>query len=704
MLGSFISGLSSEPAGRWLLVFPVTAGLRGRLVYGSASGVRGLSLALYRCGLSVARLLLALVPAVLFSAAADSSRIDVSFERVGPFGGDVRALLIDARDSRVLFLGSSDGQIFKSIDGGDSWAPLVPGIGRRGFVVDTLVQHPSDLNRFYAGAWDRLSSGGGLFESSDGGGTWREVRLPRPKNAVRGLAISFSDSTKMIAGTLEGVFVSDNGGRRWVQVLSSGGGVPSIESVAIDPVDPRNLYAGTWHLGYRSRDFGKTWVQAPRGMVGDSDIFSLAVNPRNPQVVYASACSGVYRSGNRAESWTRLKVRQGRSDVRAHIVLIDPTESNRVYVGSTEGLFVSNDDGRTWLRKTDSRITINAIQIDPRDSRRIFVGTENRGVLVSEDAGRSWKPSHNGFSQLYISSIIPDHSGAGLFLAGVRSAGGDGGVYSFSNHRNQWKQLSPELAAQGDVLTILPIRGGASLLAGTTRGIYHRAAPNSGWTQLAGPTAVLKVNDLAAGPAGDWIYAGTDEGVYRARAGELKFEKPDKRPYGPKVNCLSVLESVPAVVYAGGSMGVLRSVDFGMTWVASAAGLPMRASVQCLAASPGDGRHLLAGTMGGLYESKDAGSSWQKAVDGRLVMDVAAVAFLDRTGRLIMAAEHANGGVYFSQDAGAAWTRIVAPGFDAPVSALTQDPARPSWVYLGTSSEGVYRLKLPEALFPALSR
>jgi len=151
-------------------------------------------------------------------------------------------------------------------------------------------------------------------------------------------------------------------------------------------------------------------------------------------------------------------------------------------------------------------------------------------------------------------------------------------------------------------------------------------------------------------------------------------------------------------------MGVLRSPDNGMTWVASAAGLPMRASVQCLAVSPGDSRHMFAGTMGGLYESKDGGSNWQKAVDARLVEDIAAVAFLDRAGKKVMAADRANGGVFLSQDAGAAWTRIVSPGFGAPVCALAQDPARPSWVYLGTSSEGVYRLKLPDALFTALSR
>ena len=702
MSGSSISGPSFEPGSCRLQAKPGTAGFRGCRVYQAISGVQVLSSAFYRSSLFFARLLILLAPAVLLSAASGSDQTGMSFERVGPFGGDVRALLIDARDSRVLFLGSSDGQIFKSIDGGATWAPLVPGIGRRGLVVDAIVQHPSELNRFYAGAWDQLSRGGGLFESSDGGESWREVRLPGAKNAVRGIAISPSDSTRMVVGTLDGVFVSENSGRKWTRVFSSGGEIPSIESVAIDPVNPRNLYAGTWHLSYRSRDFGKTWVQANRGMVGDSDIFSIAINPRNPEVVYASACSGVYRSGNRAESWARLRPRQGRPDVRAQIVTIDPTDPDRVYVGSTEGLFVSNDDGRTWARKTDGRTIVNAIQVDPRDNRRIFLGTEDRGVLVSEDAGRSWKPSHHGFSQLYIASITPDPSASGIFLAGVRSAGDEGGVYSFSNHRDRWEKLSPEIAAQGDILSVLPVRGGTSLLAGTTRGIFHRAAGSSEWSRLSGPTAALKVNDLALGS--DWVYAGTDEGVYRARVGELKFEKPDKRPYGPTVKCLSVPGSDPSVVFAGGSMGVLRSVDSGMTWVASAAGLPMRASVQCLAVSPGDSRHMFAGTMGGLYESRDGGSSWLKASDGRLVEDIAAVAFLDRDGRKVIAADHANGGVFLSQDAGVTWTRIVSPGFDAPLCSLAQDPVRPYLVYLGTSSEGVYRLRLPEVLFTPLSR
>ena len=92
-----------------------------------------------------------------------------SYERLGPFGGDVRSLLVDAQNASVIYLGASSGQIFKSIDFGKSWALIYPGLGRRDLVVDTLVQHPAVPEHLYAGAWDLRSEGGGLFESRDGG-------------------------------------------------------------------------------------------------------------------------------------------------------------------------------------------------------------------------------------------------------------------------------------------------------------------------------------------------------------------------------------------------------------------------------------------------------------------------------------------------------------------------------------------------------
>jgi len=65
------------------------------------------------------------------SPTPDHSRPSARFERVGPFGGSVRSLHIASGNPKTAYLGSQDGQIYKSLDGGESWELLHPGIGHR---------------------------------------------------------------------------------------------------------------------------------------------------------------------------------------------------------------------------------------------------------------------------------------------------------------------------------------------------------------------------------------------------------------------------------------------------------------------------------------------------------------------------------------------------------------------------------------------
>ena len=348
-----------------------------------------------------------------------ATRTPAEMERIGP-GGDVRSLLINAANPQVVYIGTSSGTIYRSSDGGRSWGDS-PGDRRLSFVIDTLVQHPTEPNHIYAGAWDRYSEGGGLFESTDAGTSWKQVALPVPSLAVRDLSICRSRPEIMIAGTLSGAYVTVDGGQTWKQV---GGKVfEKAESVAIDPVDPDLLYVGTWRLGYKSSDFGMTWIRVDKGMPLDSDVFSIAISAKNPAVVYSSACSGVYRSSNRAQTWSRLRVHPARFTIRAQVVYIDPADPSTVYTGTTEGLFVSNDNGVKWRRLTSSNVTVNAIQVDPGNNRRILIGTEYQGVLLSEDRGKNWSESNRGFIHKQISWIVPDSITSGSFIAGVAREG-----------------------------------------------------------------------------------------------------------------------------------------------------------------------------------------------------------------------------------------------------------------------------------------
>jgi len=622
------------------------------------------------------------------------SAYDARFERVGPFGGTVRSLLASCRDSRLIYLGTNDGQLFKSTDGGTSWRLLHPGLKRRQIVLDSIEEDPGNAGHLYVGGWDLRSDGGGLFESWDGGRSWSKVSLPEANVAVRAFAISKDHPRFMIAGTGAGVFVSSDGGKTWQQRGAQIKAFRQTESVAINPKDPSLLYVGTWHLGYRSKDFGETWEQNSRGMISDSDVFSICIDTHNPKTVFASACTGLYRSVNYGASWTRLRVFPRSYLVRAHVVVIDPNHSERVYGGTTEGLFISRDSGKTWNRVTSPDLTVNAIQVDPADSDIVLIGTELHGVLRSNDGGRTWTESNTGFVSRSIARVMSDPEKPGRFLVGELFGGKVGGFYVYDNPINDWVRLKPGDNPGVGMLSLVVLPGQRGRIAGTAQGAFLQRSGSGGWLGLPGPISRLTINDLAVDGAGEWVFAGTNDGVYRARLDELRFEKPPHYNFIPRVFSLLVSKDSSGLMFAGTHFGVLRSRDSGATWESSSRGIPDHTIVECVAFAPGKEGHLFAGTSAGLYESRDGGHTWDRVPDGRLGVDISSLIFLDASGKRILAADNTFGGVLLSEDAGAHWEKIEHPEFGSPIRSLAQDPFQPSVIYLGTATEGVYRLSL----------
>jgi photosystem II stability/assembly factor-like uncharacterized protein len=631
-----------------------------------------------------------LLLSIAFLAYPESSSQSSRFERIGPFGGDVRSLLMDSRQPHTVYLGTSDGKIYKSSDAGKSWAPLNPGIGPYEYVIDTLVQHPTEPDHFYAGAWDLHSEGGGLFESTDAGATWTRVALPSPFSAVRGFRICKSMPARMIVGTLDGVFVSADGGRAWKQV--GGSDLNKAQSVAIDPIDPKLLYVGTWRLAYRSTDFGKTWLVIDKGMPLDSDVFSIAIGAQDTAVIYSSACSGAYRSSNRAQSWVRLKILPDRFTIRALVISIDPVNPHRVYSGSTEGLFVSNDDGQGWTRLTPADVTVNAIQVNPANNKQILIGTEYQGILSSKDEGKRWEESNAGFAHRRISWIAPDQKVVGNLIAGMLS--GAGGFCRYDERISKWtmSQIEPGMRIQSFVS--LPKDYGN--LAGTSQGIYLQEPKSGQWKKTAGSSSRRTVYSLAVDPSSPIVYAGTDQGIYRTTLPAIDFRMPPGNKYSPRVWCVVAPQTTPGMIYAGTSLGLLRSYDKGTTWsVISSRGLPERVAIDAIAVSPSDKELFFAGTSAGLFVSKNGGVDWRKAKDGKLGASISAVIFLDDSGKRILAGDKTSGGVFYSKDGGETWERFFSGEFASPVYCIARHPNTPSQVFLGTRSDGVYRLTLP---------
>ncbi|HJX00768.1 MAG TPA: YCF48-related protein [Terriglobales bacterium] len=405
---------------------------------------------------------------VAYGIAQTTATSSASWISVGPEGGDVRTLSVDPANPSRLLLGTSAGQIYESQDGGKSWQRSVR-IGKGSdFVIDHIIFDAKQPGIIYVAAWTIESEGGSVFKSMDNGQTWRVLPALEGKS-VRALAIAPGDSKTLVAGTLEGVYRTRNGGQTWDRISpETGGEIKNIESIAIDPIDSNVIYVGTWHLPWKTADGGKSWHNIKSGIIDDSDVFSIIIDPRRPDIVYASACSGIYKSESAGELFHKI---QGIpfSARRTRVLKQDPGNSNVVYAGTTEGLWKTSDAGATWGRITPANVIVNDVVVDAANSAHVLLATDRAGILVSNNAGVSFEPSNAGFAHRQVASVVEDLEDQNTLYAGVINDKEYGGVFVSHDEGAHWKQISAGLDGR-DVFALR--KSGTSLLAGTSSGVF----------------------------------------------------------------------------------------------------------------------------------------------------------------------------------------------------------------------------------------
>ena len=132
----------------------------------------------------------------------------------GPDGGDVRSFAADPHDHAHLYLGTVTGWIYESRDGGTEWRRLA-WVGKRDdLALDSIVVDSANPRHILVGAWVLGSTDGGLYVSNDGGVSWESEPAMRGES-IRALVEAPSDPKTLVAGTLKGVYRSTDGGKHW---------------------------------------------------------------------------------------------------------------------------------------------------------------------------------------------------------------------------------------------------------------------------------------------------------------------------------------------------------------------------------------------------------------------------------------------------------------------------------------------------------
>lgn len=578
------------------------------------------------------RFLLVVLTAFLCCKASFAS---AAWSPIGPDGGDARRFAFDPRDPSRIYLGTIDSWIYLSTDGGSSWSPLARLGTQDDLVVDNLVVDRSDPRTVYAGVWVMDHPDGGIYVSHDQGRTW--AQLPgMAGQSVRALAQSRSSPRVLVAGTLRGVYRSDDSGLHWREISPPGSReIHEVESIAIDPYDPQVIYAGTWHLPWKTSDGGAHWNNIKQGVIDDSDVFSMVIDPSRPSVMFLSACSGIYRTNNGGFDFRKVQGIPATAR-RTRVLQMDASDRNIVYAGTTEGLYKTVDGGQNWIRTTGPDVIVNDVYIDPRNSRHVLLATDRSGVLASEDAGTGFESSNTGFSQRQVTALLADPGAPGTMYAGVINGKTYGGVFVTTDFGRTWKQRGEGL--KGADVFQLAQSGDGTLVAGTSDGIFRwngqSWAPADGAESPSGRQPVRKtrvsrssraaVRDLRrsdpakirgrvtalAVSANVW-YAATPQGVFRSRNRGDSWEQTSLRSddgsaFSGVGDYLAIAAS-GRTVYAARRQSIMVSQDEGGRWqaVIFPAGLT---ALESLALTP-DGS-LWAGGREGVFYSTDGGHSW----------------------------------------------------------------------------------------------
>ncbi|MCW5937362.1 MAG: hypothetical protein KIT11_08660 [Fimbriimonadaceae bacterium] len=272
-----------------------------------------------------------------------------------------------------------------------TWAYFGPGnIGGR---IRAIIVHPTNTNVMWLG-----SVGGGIWKTTNSGGTWRAIDDFLPALGIGCMAIDPLNPDVLYAGTGEGFFETEDGSSNTAALRGAG--------------------------IYKSVDAGETWQQLTSTIGPDFyNVTRLAVDPAQTSVIVAATTSGIYRSTDAGSTWSK------RLDGHVYDVKANPNNRDEMVAGvhDSPGVFWSNDGGATWTAATGiSGFHRCEVAWSKSSPGTVYAGASTTGerILVyrSTNSGRTWtrQTSGNGIStyEAYNSVIWVDPTNANNLVVG----------------------------------------------------------------------------------------------------------------------------------------------------------------------------------------------------------------------------------------------------------------------------------------------
>lgn len=347
----------------------------------------------------------------------------IKLRLVGPavISGRVVAFAVNPKNRAEYYAAAASGGVWKTINAGTTWTPVFDGEGS--YSIGTVILDPKNPSIVWVGTGENnaqrsVSWGDGVYKSEDGGHSWKNMGLKKSEHIGR-IVIDPRDSRTLYvaaqgplwsSGGDRGLFKTTDGGKTWKNVLPYVTDNTGVTDVVMDSDNPDTLYAATWQRRrhvftyisggpesaiYKTNDAGETWTKLKSGLpTGDLGRIGLAIAPGDSSMIYATVeaeagKSGIFRSTDYGATWEKRTGNIAQAMYYAQLT-VDPKDKDRVYMPNVY-FQVSDDGGKTFhaLGERSKHVDNHVIWIDPNDTNYYLVGCDG-GIYDSYDRGATW--------------------------------------------------------------------------------------------------------------------------------------------------------------------------------------------------------------------------------------------------------------------------------------------------------------------------
>jgi len=567
-----------------------------------------------------------------------------------------------------LWNANEERGVFKTTDGGKSWKKVLYVDADTG--CSDLAMDPQEPRILYAGMWtfrrspDFFDSGGmgsGLFKSTDGGETWARLEHDLPKRPVGRVAVTVAPSRpSVIYSVVEAkngkkqataLYRSEDGGTSWTK-MSDALGVQIrpfyFARIVVDPQDYNRVYKPGYTLSISS-DGGKSFSSLFTGGFGASyhgDVHDVWIHPQRPNELYMGTDGGLYISKNRGGVWSFARNLPVGQFYKIAVDNEDPyniyggLQDNFSWVGPSESWGGVENKDWTSLAGGDGMATF----ADAKDAKYVYTSIQGGlATRVNLDTGESKdiQPfAEQGEKELrfnWNAAFVPSPTDPSTIYIGAQF------LMRSRDRGESWERISPDLTTNDPKRQRQKDSGGLTTDNSTAENnttIYSISeSPKSAnvvWvgtddgnvqlTRDGGKTWTNVIDRMAGAPKGAWVSRVTasrhDAGTAYVtiddhRRGDMKPYVFRTHDFGASWSSLVTPEIEgyawvliddpvnPDLLYLGTEWGLWISIDGGAHWARFKGGLPERVAVHDLAIQEREG-DLVIGTHGrGVYVLDD---------------------------------------------------------------------------------------------------